>query len=105
MQRHSRFQVLHLLAESIRQSRQESNQAEGSQSGSLSRSLLDLWRGANLHSAFLFNWKPAPVLSGQDSHLNNTNGMVRPPPLPSQQVGYKDWTEEASHRTTHTNRH
>src|SRR5258708_35546208 len=40
------------LAQRIRrETRQENNQGKGSQGGSLSRSFLDLWRSANLHSA------------------------------------------------------
>ena len=46
-----------------RETRQENTQAEGSQDGSLSPSILDFWRSAHLHSA-IFYWIGGQATSG-----------------------------------------
>ena len=56
------------------ETRQESNQAEDSQDGGLSLSILDLWRGANLHSAFF-------VESENISLFLEQNGLSKSEPI------------------------
>jgi hypothetical protein len=55
-----------------------SDQAEGSQGGSLGRSILDLWRGANLHSVFFVELETDPPVGARLSLEQYLKGCVSP---------------------------